>query len=109
MEVQAAFETGTRWSVFQGEWSEEDRAMACAWISYRNSVCAGCGSSLIETTDPRMEGRYEPDGFVQCHRCVGIEQAIEPVENAAKANPAAHPRRGTYRYEIKRLPPRPLR
>lgn len=87
----------------EAEWTDEDRAVAVAWISYRSSICS-CGESLIATTDPRMEGRYEPDGFVQCHKCVGLEQARDPVEK----NPDSHPRRHTYRYEIKRLPPRPL-
>lgn len=129
MEVEAAFSSGLPWRRFNGwepttttvtnsdgtttttreaEWNDEDRAISAAWIAFRNSICGGCGDSLIETTDPRMEGCYEPDGYVQCHKCVGHEQAVEPVENAVKANAGAHPRHRTYRYEIKRQPRRPL-
>lgn len=70
---------------------------------HRNGLCGGCGHPLAETTDPDMEGQYLPDGFIQCYRCTAIEQAIEVVEDAVKANPNAHKRRGTYRYDIKRL------
>lgn len=108
--MQAAFETGTPWGVFQGTrdpggpWTDEDRLYATAWIAYRNGVHK-CGHHTSETTDPRMFERYVPDDFDICQACVALEIAYEQVSDEKKKWPLLHKRDGAYMYRIQALPP----
>ena len=53
-------------------WSDDDRLAALAWDAERKrreaDACPGCGGSLVETTDPANEDRWEGQ-VVRCHRC----------------------------------------
>ncbi len=61
--------TGRTVVLREAEWSQSDRDHAVALLEYEAGLCGGCGHPLVETTDPLMEGRYKPDGAVECFMC----------------------------------------
>lgn len=64
-----------------------------AWQAHLDELCT-CGNSLLESTDPEMEGAYEAHAVV-CHACAAREAASKKfadsngVKLATRLDPAA--------------------
>lgn len=82
------------------EWDHESRAHALALTDYEAGLCPGGNHLLSETTDPLMEGRYVPDGAIECWYCIAVAQS------AASKNLKDHKHPHALLHEIKTLPRR---
>jgi hypothetical protein len=62
-------------TVWDPEWTPQDRAWAQAHLEEQAATCRGCGHPLAETTQPGAEGRYRVPPPVICHACRPLEIA----------------------------------
>lgn len=79
-------------SVTDPDWTDDDRDLALALLTYEAGLCNGCGHPLKETTAPEAEETYQGD-LVRCHRCTAAEQVAEQYRD--------NPQPGSLRYSAR--------
>jgi hypothetical protein len=62
-------------TVFDEDFTDEDKAAAMEWQTEQAMTCSGCGGFLDETTAPHNDGRYDAE-MIACHRC-SVRDATE--------------------------------
>jgi hypothetical protein len=58
----------------EARWTPDDRAVAVAWIAYRDSLCPGCGVPRDEGWHPDADGAWVGE-ILHCHVCAAMDRA----------------------------------